>query len=159
MTIASIKFYELASHLQKMKGPIVYRGDCAKDEHGSAAVYQELGANPASVQGLNACIACGTLPGNCVTAADGAKAYVQAYLKGKRKTWIELPPELRPTRWKTKFVKPIVLLIKALYGHPFAGCLWEAHLKRVLHNVGGQEVIEFPRSFHFLMPSCYCPPM
>lgn len=44
MTIASIKFYELAQHLQKMKGRIVYRGDCAKDEHGAAAVYQELGS-------------------------------------------------------------------------------------------------------------------
>ena len=38
MTIASIKFYELAKHLQKMKGRIVYRGDCAKDEEGAAAV-------------------------------------------------------------------------------------------------------------------------
>ena len=46
MTIASIKFYELAKHLQKMKGRIVYRGDCAKDEEGAAAVYRELGANP-----------------------------------------------------------------------------------------------------------------
>ena len=56
MTIASIKFYELADHdhLQKMKGRIVYRSGCAKDEHGAAAVYQELGANPTSVQGLNA---------------------------------------------------------------------------------------------------------
>ena len=63
MTIASIKFYELADHLHKMKGRIVYRGDCAKDEHGAAAVYQELGANPTSVQGLNACLAYGSLPG------------------------------------------------------------------------------------------------
>ena len=61
MTIASIKFYELADHLHKMKGRIVYRGDCAKDEHGAAAVYQELGANPTSVQGLNACLAYGSL--------------------------------------------------------------------------------------------------
>ena len=30
MTIVSIKFYELAKHLQKLKGRIVYRGDCAK---------------------------------------------------------------------------------------------------------------------------------
>ena len=82
MTIASIKFFELAKHLQKMKGRIVYRGDCAKDEHGSAAVYQELGANPTSVQGLNACVAYGSLPGNCSTAADAIKAKVQAYLKG-----------------------------------------------------------------------------
>ena len=48
MTIASIKFWELAQHLQKMKGRIVYRGDCAKDENGAAAVYQELGANLSS---------------------------------------------------------------------------------------------------------------
>ena len=38
MTTASIKFYELAKHPQKMKGRIVYRGDCAKDEEGAAAV-------------------------------------------------------------------------------------------------------------------------
>ena len=64
MTIASIKFYELAKELQKKKGRIVYRGDCAKDEYGAAAVYEELGANPTSVQGLNACLAYGSLPGN-----------------------------------------------------------------------------------------------
>lgn len=63
MTIASNKL-ELAQQLQKMKRRIVYRGDCAKDEHGAAAVYQELGANPTSVQGLNACLAYGALPGN-----------------------------------------------------------------------------------------------
>ena len=142
MTIASIKFFELAEHLQKVKGRIVYRGDC-QDEHGSAAVYQGLGANPTSVQGLNACVAYGSLPGNCSTAADAIKAYVQAYLKGKHKTWIELPPELRPSWWKTKFVKPVVLLIKALYGHPDVGGLWEAHLKRVLYNLGGSEIVEF----------------
>ena len=44
MTIASIKFYELAKHLQKVEGRIVFRGDCAKDEAGAPAVYQELGA-------------------------------------------------------------------------------------------------------------------
>ena len=38
VTIASIKFYELTQH-RKMKGRIVYGGDCAKDEHGAAAVY------------------------------------------------------------------------------------------------------------------------
>ena len=91
MTIASIKFFELAQHLQKMKGRIVYRGDCAKDEHGAAAVYQELGANPTSVQGLNACLAYGSLPGNSSSAADAVKAYVQALLSSKYKTWIETP--------------------------------------------------------------------
>ena len=149
MTIASIKFFELAQHLQKMKGRIVYRGDCAKDEHGAAAVYQELGANPTSVQGLNACLAYGSLPGNSSSAADAVKAYVQALLSSKYKTWIELPPELRPKHWRDKFVKPVVLPVKALYGHPDAGGLWEQHLKKIIRNLGGQEVPEYPGNFFF----------
>ena len=149
MTIASIKFFGLAQHLQKMKGRIVYRGDCAKDEHGAAAVYQELGANPTSVQGLNACLAYGSLPGNSSSAADAVKACVQALLSSKYKTWIELPPELRPKHWRDKFVKPVVLLVKALYGHPDAGGLCEQHLKKIIRNLGGQEVPEYPGNFFF----------
>ena len=152
MTIASIKFYELAKELQKKKGRIVYRGDCAKDEHGAAAVYEELGANPTSVQGLNACLAYGSLPGNLCTAADAVKAYVQATLKSKYKTWIELPPELRPAWWRNKFVQPVVLLVKALYGHPDAGGMWEQHLKGILKKMGGEEIPEFPGNFWFSGP-------
>ena len=126
MTIASIKFYELAKHPLLMKGRIVYRGDCAKDEEGAAAVYRELGANPTSAQGLNACMAYGALPGQ---TADAIKAYVQAYLKSNYQTWIELPPELRPSWWRQRFARPVVLLLRALYGHPEAGGLWEQHLK------------------------------
>ena len=73
------------------------------------------------MQGLNACLAYGSLPGNLCTAADAVKACVQATLKFKYKTWIELPPELGPAWWKDKFVQPVVLLVKALCGHPDAG--------------------------------------
>ena len=101
MSIASIKFWELAKHLQKVKGRIVYRGDCAKDEHGAAAVYQELGANPTSVQGLNACIAYGSAPGNICTAADAIKAYVQAFLKSKLRLGSNYPPSSDPAGGRT----------------------------------------------------------
>ena len=47
-----------------------------------------------------------------------------------------------------------MLLIKALYGHPDAGGLWEAHLQRVLHNLGGSEVVEFPGNFPFIFCRC-----
>ena len=81
ITIAIVKSYELAKHLQKMKGRIICRGDCAKDEEGAAAVYRELGANSLSVWGLNACMAYGALPGNATTTADAIKTYIKAFLK------------------------------------------------------------------------------
>jgi hypothetical protein len=149
MTIASIKFFELAQHLRKIEGRIVYRGDCAKDEHGAAAVYQELGAKPTSVQGLNACLAYGSLLGHSSSAADAVKAYVQAILSSKYKTWIELPPELRPKHWRDKFVKHVVPLVKALYGHPEAVGLWEQHLKKIIKSLSGQEIPEYPGNFFF----------
>ena len=121
MSIASIKFWELAKHLQKVKGRIVYRGDCAKDEEGAAAVYRELGANPTSVQGLNACLAYGSLPGNQSSAADAIKAHVQALLKSKYQTWIELPPELRPAWWRECFARPVVLLFTRTLRPPRSG--------------------------------------
>lgn len=107
----------------------VYKGDCAKDEYGAAAAYEELGANPTSAQGLNACLVYGSVPGNLCNAAGAVKACVQAFLKSKYKTWIKLRPELRPKWWKDKFVQPVVLLVKALDGHPDAGGMWEQHLK------------------------------
>ena len=124
-----------------MKGRIVYRGDCAKDEDGGAAVYRELGANPTSVQGLIACMVYGALPGNSTTTANVRKAYVQAYLKSNFQTWIELPPEFRSTWWREKFARPVVLLLRALYGHPEAGGLWEQHLTVVLRTMGGNELL------------------
>ena len=69
---------------------------------------------------------------------------MQATLKSKYKTWIELPPELRPAWWKNKFVQTVVLLVKALYRHPDAGGMWEQHLKQILKKMGGEEITEFP---------------
>ena len=128
----------MAEHLGKMKGRIVFRGDIGKDEYGAAAVYQDMAANPTSVQGLNHCLAFGSIPGNKITTADAVKAYVQALLKSKYPTWIELPPELRPAWWKEHFVQPVVLLIKSLYGHPEAGAHWERRLHSILKDMGGE---------------------
>ena len=117
------------------------------------------GANPTSVQGLNATLAYGSIPGNGLSAADAVKAYVQAFLLSKHPTWIQLPPELRPSWWREKFAKPVVLLVKALYGHPEAGEHWERHLKSIIARLGGEEIPEYPGNFYFsdapLMLSTY----
>jgi hypothetical protein len=149
MSICSEKFAELQEHLRVLKGRIVYRGDIGRDEYGSAAVYQDLAANPTSVQGLNHCVAYGRLPGHKTTAADAIKAYVQSTLNAKQKTWIELPPELQPESWRGKYTKPVVLLIKSLYGHPEAGAHWEKHLDNILRGFGGKVAPEFPSNYYF----------
>ena len=72
--------YELAQRLQKMKGRIVYWGACAKDEHGAAVVYQELGANPTSGTGTQRTFCIRILARSSSSAADAVKVYVQALL-------------------------------------------------------------------------------
>ena len=47
-------------------------------------------------------------------------------------------------------MKPVVLLIRALHGRPDAAGLWEAHLKKLLKQLGGEEIPEFPANFFFI---------
>ena len=127
---------------------MVYRGDCARDEWGAAAIYQEMSASPTSIQATNANIAYGMLPGHKETSADAVKAYVQSLLKSKQATWISLPPELWPADWKGKFTKPMVLLVKSLYGHPESGAHWQNHLEHIIQEkMEGVPIEDQPSSY------------
>ena len=149
MSICSEKFAEMAEHLRVLKGRIVFRGDIVKDQEGAAAVFQDLAANPTSVAGINNNIAYGRLPGHKTSTADAVKAYVQSLLDTKCATWVQLPPELWPEAWKGQYSKPMVLLVKSLYGHPEAGAHWERHLEGIIKDLGGKVVPEFPSSYFF----------
>ena len=65
-------------------------------------------------------------------------------------TWICLPPEARPQSW-SKFRKPVVRLLKALYGHPDSGSFWEEHCDQAVRRAGFKPV-------HECWPSCYFHP-
>ena len=150
MSICSEKFAELAEHLRVLKGRIVFRGDIVKDQEGAAAVFQDLTANPTSIAGINNNLAYGMIPGHKTTTADAVKAYVQSMLDSKCATWVQLPPELWPADWRGKYSKPMVLLVKPLYGHPEAGAHWERHLERILiGKMKGTAIPEFPSSYFF----------
>ena len=43
----------------------------------------------------------------------------------------------------------MVLLVKSLYGHPEAGAHWEKHLERIIKELGGETIPEFPSSYFF----------
>ena len=72
---------------------------------------------------------------------------MQAVLKSKHPTWVQIPKELQPEGWK--FRRPVCRLYKALYGHPESGGHWEKHLKGVIKNLGGEPIDEHPGSFWF----------
>ena len=118
-----------------------------KDQEGAAAVFQDLAASPTSIAGINNNLAYGRIPGHSTSTADAVKAYVQSLLASKCATWVQLPHELWPSSWKGKYSKPMVLLVKSLYGHPEAGAHWEKHLEKIISAMEGERVPEFPSSY------------
>ena len=170
LTICSIKHAE-SPDLAKHKGRICYMGDRAKDQHGQAAVYQELSSSPTGIFDVNAAIAWGCCPGNTTTAADAIKAYVQSWLKSANETYVAIPFELWPKcekcskrgsnascsncPWqKLGFERkgerrPLCRLQKALYGHPESGAHWEQHLKEAVMSIGGEQIPGHPSMFFF----------
>ena len=66
------------------------------------------------------------LPGYCGQESDAQKAYTQAHLKdheGNTETWIEMPKDQWPDSWH-EIERPVVRLLRNLYGHPLAGLYW-----------------------------------
>ena len=81
----------------KLKARIVFRGDDIRDQTGMSAVFEELFASaPSSLEGLNTVIGFGLLESHGVTTSDAIKAYTQATLKSRNRTFVFLPPELVP---------------------------------------------------------------
>ena len=154
LAICSEKHVELDPSFRQLKGRVCFRGDAAKTESGNNALYQTLSASPASIVGANAIICFGLMKGCKVTTADAVKAYLQALLKSLHATWVRLPREVWPASWfgpdgKPLYHRPLVLLLKSLYGHPEAGSHWQEHLEEQLLKMGGQKVPEFPSTFTF----------
>ena len=89
----------------------------------------------------------GLIPGHAVEIADAVQAYIQAELSGTP-CWICLPPEARPDSW-ARFKKPVVPLLRALYGHPDSGTMWEVHCDKHVQSVGFKLVGEEWQSCYF----------
>ena len=129
---------------RKFKGRYVYQGNQVRDEYNEAALFNELGSSPATLEGAKAVDVWGLVAGHAIQQADASAAYTQALLgnetpqgsilkgvtacKVKTTTWVTLPPEARPKRpdgsdlWRSRnIVDPVAPLVKALYGHPDSG--------------------------------------
>ena len=102
------------------------QGNDVKDEEGKEALFNELGASPATSESAKLGDAFGLLPEHDSTTADGCQASTQAALgisiPGLNpggsvqyvETWVLLPEELRSKCWKNKFHDPVVRFLRAL---------------------------------------------
>ena len=64
------------------------------NQNWEAALFQDLGSSPATLEAARACDAFGCIPGHDTEIADAEQAYVQAELKGVP-SWVCIPPEWR----------------------------------------------------------------
>ena len=133
---------------RKYKGRSVYQGNQVKDEHGLAAVFEDLGSSPAAMESSKILDFYGLINGNHTEIADATQAYCQAHLQCKAETWVRLPKDRWPKSWAGKFIDPVVPLRLALYGHPESGGWWERHLEKHLFSEGWKPVPEW-RSTYF----------
>ena len=101
---------------RKFKGRVVFQGNRVVDQNYDAAMFQDLGSAPATMEASKIGDFYGCVPGHSLEIADAVQAYVQADMKGTP-TWVCLPPDQRPAAWK-HMRKPVCRMRKALYGHP-----------------------------------------
>ena len=101
---------------RKFKGRVVFQGNRVTNQNWEAAIYQDLGSCPATLEASKAADFYGLAPGFAIEIADAVQAYIQAELSGTP-CWICLRPEARPASWG-HFKKPVVPLLRALYGRP-----------------------------------------
>ena len=126
---------------KEFKARIVFAGNNIQTASGVAPheLFQEVSSAPAAMASVRATLAVGALRGWRPMMRDAAQAYIQASIvgPGRPATWVRLPKSMWPPEWFSKDGKPIysdpvVPLLKALYGHPESGALWEKHLASIL---------------------------
>ena len=132
---------------RKFKGRVVFQGNRVTNQNWEAAIFQDMGSSPSTMEASKAADFYGLIPGHAVEIADAVQAYIQAELSGTP-CWICLPPEARPKSWD-RFKKPVVPLLRALYGHPDSGTMWEVHCDTHVQSVGFKLVGEEWQSCYF----------
>ena len=148
MDICHLKNAELEA--KHHKGRVVLRGDLVKDNSGSHAVFIEQGCSASQMTAAKVMDVISRLPGCDRQAADAVSAYTQVKMEDAHKLlkipksecpniWIRLPRHKRPKSWSS-IEDPVVPLERNLYGHPWAGLLWESLIENILLKHGWEKI-------------------
>ena len=158
------KNYELPEddERRKMKYRVVFQGNQVHTQNWEAAVFQGVGSAPASMDAGKCVDIIGSLPGNDLQQSDAEQAYLQSDFTGTE-TWVAIPEEGWPEDWwminpdgtKTpKYDRPVVRMLKALYGHPDSGTIWEEHCNKELMKVGFKPIDGWSSCFYHERLNC-----
>ena len=110
--LCHLKNSELEPQFQKYKGRVVLRGDIAKDDSGSYAVFTEQGSSASQVTAANVMDIISRLPAFEGQAADAVSAYTQVKMEDAPTSlkipksesphiWIRLPKHKWPESWSS----------------------------------------------------------
>ena len=67
----------------------------------------------------------------------------------KLPTWVQLPPELVPDRFK-HIKDPCVRLYRSLYGHPESGYHWDQRFKAIMKELKAEHLADVFQSTYFI---------
>ena len=150
MDICHLKNVELETKHQKYKGRVVLRADIVKDDSGSHAEFTEQGSSASQMTAAKIVDIISRLPGCDAQAADAVSAKTQVKMEDADKLlkipksecpdiWIRLPRHKWPKSWSS-MEDPVVPLERNLYGHPWAGLLWERQFEKILLKHGWEKI-------------------
>jgi hypothetical protein len=120
--------------LRRLRARLVVGGDDVRDADNEPVFYCDYANAPTTCTATRVCIAYGNSPGCSCFVLDADAAYLQALLSGDD-TYVSLPRWLWPKSWR-RFKSPVLLLKRALYGHPLAGQSWYEHMAARLKSLG-----------------------
>ena len=142
---------------KEIKARAVFEGSriFTKSGRPAAELYQEIASSPSTMVSTRASLAVSALTGGEATLCDAEQAYVQSSIRGpgRPSCWVRLPKAWWPKSWfdangQPLYRDPVVLLDKALYGHPESGPLWDKHLGGILKNESWTAIDCVPGVWH-----------
>ena len=83
---------------RKVKGRVAFQGNNVVNQNWEAAMFQDLGNAPATMEASRIADCYGCSPGHGCEQSDAEQAYTQATTKGPP-TWASLPQDQWPQLW------------------------------------------------------------
>ena len=105
-------------------------------------MFQELSQTLAAMGSVWAAFGIAALQGHIPKVRDATRADIQARIDGpdRPRAWVRLPRQWWPAALfasgKLLYEDPVVPLVRAFYGRPESGALWDARLGAILIDLG-----------------------